>query len=65
MVHFVGLDVSVKTTSVCVVDDAGKVILEQKIPTDPADIIRKRTSRAVAYVSLWPKADDLARLLSR
>ena len=39
MVHFVGLDVSVKTTSVCVVDDAGKVILEQKVPTDPADII--------------------------
>ena len=37
--HFVGLDVSVKTTSVCVVDDAGKVILEQKIPTEPADII--------------------------
>jgi predicted NBD/HSP70 family sugar kinase len=29
MVHFVGLDVSVKETSVCVVDDAGKVILEQ------------------------------------
>jgi predicted NBD/HSP70 family sugar kinase len=39
MVHFVGLDVSVKATSVCVVDDAGKVILEQKVPTDPADII--------------------------
>ena len=35
MVHFVGLDVSVKATSVCVVDDAGKVILEQKVPTDP------------------------------
>jgi len=31
MVHFVGLDVSVKETSVCVVDDAGKVILEQKV----------------------------------
>src|SRR5205814_9188461 len=28
MAHFVGLDVSVKETSVCVVDDAGKVILE-------------------------------------
>ncbi len=39
MVHFVGLDVSVKATSVCVVDDAGKVILEQKVPTEPADII--------------------------
>ena len=36
MVHFVGLDVSVTTTSVCVVDDAGEVILEQKVPTDPA-----------------------------
>ena len=30
MVHFVGLDVSVKETSVCVVDDAGKVILSRK-----------------------------------
>ena len=36
MVHFVGLDVSVKETSVCVVDDVGKVILEQKVPTEPA-----------------------------
>src|SRR5438132_13018595 len=44
MVHFVGLDVSVKATSVCVVDDAGKVILEQKVPTDPADIIAILTS---------------------
>jgi hypothetical protein len=32
--HFVGLDVSVKRTSVCVVDDAGTVILEQKVLTD-------------------------------
>ena len=38
MVHFTGLDVSVKTTSVCVVDDAGKVILEQKVPTDPPEV---------------------------
>jgi transposase len=34
MAHFAGLDVSVKQTSVCVVDDVGKVILEQKVPTD-------------------------------
>ena len=39
MVHFVGLDVSVKETSVCVVDDAGKVIFEQKVLTEAADII--------------------------
>ena len=33
MAHFVGLDVSVKETSVRVVDDAGKAILEQQVPT--------------------------------
>ena len=48
MVHFVGLDVSVKATSVCVVDDAGKVILEQKVPTDPADIIAVLTALGVS-----------------
>jgi transposase len=31
MAHFVGLDVSVKETAVCVVDEAGKVVLEQKV----------------------------------
>jgi predicted NBD/HSP70 family sugar kinase len=49
MVHFVGLDVSVKETSVCVVDDAGQVILEQKVPTEPADIIALLTSLSVTY----------------
>ena len=49
MVHFVGLDVSVKATSVCVVDDTGKVILERKIPTEGADIIALLTSLGVTF----------------
>ena len=49
MAHFVGLDVSVKETSVCVVDDAGKVILEQKVATEPADIIAILTSLGVSF----------------
>ena len=49
MAHFVGLDVSVKETSVCVVDDTGKVILEQKVPTKPADIITLLSSLGVSY----------------
>src|ERR1700686_1975069 len=49
MAHFAGLDVSVKETSVCVVDDTGKVILEQKVPTEPADIIALLTSLGVTY----------------
>jgi predicted NBD/HSP70 family sugar kinase len=50
MAHFVGLDVSVKQTSVCVVDDAGKVVLEQKVPTEPADIIALLTSLGVGMI---------------
>jgi transposase len=35
MEHYAGLDVSVKETSVCIVDRAGKVIREVKIATEP------------------------------
>ena len=31
MDHFAGLDVSVKATSVCIVDDTGKVVREVKV----------------------------------
>jgi hypothetical protein len=34
MRYFVGLGVSVKETAVCVVDDAGKLVCEQKVPTE-------------------------------
>ena len=40
MQHYVGLDVSVKETSVCIVDKAGKVIREVKVATKPAEISR-------------------------
>src|SRR6516164_1037235 len=63
MVHFVGLDVSVKTTSVCVVDDAGKVILEQKVPTDPADIIAILTSLGVSFGRIGIEAGPLSQWL--
>ena len=63
MVHFVGLDVSVKTTSVCVVDDAGKVILEQKVPTDPADIIATLTSLDVSFGRIGIEAGPLSQWL--
>ena len=49
MAHFVGLDVSVKETSVCIVGDAGKVILGQQVPTEPADIIALLTSLGVPF----------------
>ena len=63
MAHFVGLDVSVKETSVCVVDDAGKVILEQKVPTDPADIIAILTSLGVSFGRIGIEAGPLSQWL--
>jgi predicted NBD/HSP70 family sugar kinase len=38
MDHYVGLDVSVRETSVCVVDEAGKLLKEAKVPTEPGSI---------------------------
>ena len=35
MDHFAGLDVSVKETSICIVDDAGKIVREVKVASDP------------------------------
>ena len=47
MAHFVGLDVSVKETSVCVVDDAGKVILEQKVASRRVAISIRRPDQVL------------------
>ena len=39
MEHFAGLDVSVKETSVCVVDDTGKIIREVKVASEPGTLL--------------------------
>jgi transposase len=44
MKHYVGLDVSMKKTSVCIVNEQGKIVHESEIKTDPhvlADAIEK------------------------
>jgi transposase len=63
MMYFAGLDVSVKTTSVCVVDDTGKVVLEQKVPTEPADIIALLTSLGVSFGRIGIEAGPLSQWL--
>ena len=39
MDHFAGLDVSVKETSVCIVDDTGKIIREVKVASEPEALL--------------------------
>ena len=38
MEHFAGLDVSVKDTSVCIVDDTGKIVREVKVASKPETV---------------------------
>ena len=35
MEHYAGLDVSIKETSVCIIDGTGRVVREVKVPTEP------------------------------
>ncbi|MCP3733048.1 IS110 family transposase [Sphingomonas sp. MG17] len=63
MAHFVGLDVSVKETSVCVVDDTGKVLCERKVPTEPDDIAVLLTSIGGDYVRIGIEAGPLSQWL--
>ena len=39
MDHFAGLDVSVKETSVCIVDDTGKLVREVKVASEPEALL--------------------------
>jgi transposase len=38
MKHYAGLDVSVKETSVCIVDETGRICRETKVPSHPDDL---------------------------
>jgi hypothetical protein len=39
MDHFAGLDVSVKETSICIVNDAGKIVGEVKVASEPEALL--------------------------
>jgi hypothetical protein len=40
MYHFAGLDVSVKETSICIVDDTGRIVREVKVASEPEALLQ-------------------------
>ena len=44
MKHFAGLDVSVKETSICIVDDAGKIVREARVAGEPEALLQALTN---------------------
>ena len=63
MEQYVGLDVSVKETSVCVIDGAGKTIRELKVPSEPDAILAALTEDAFAIQRVGLEAGPLSQWL--
>ena len=56
--HYVGLDVSLETTSICVVDDAGAIIWRGKCSSDPDTITATLRQHAPARCGLVWRPDS-------
>ena len=53
MDHFAGLDVSVKETSVCIVDETGKVVREVKVASEPEALLSVLKNPRVPLQTDW------------
>lgn len=63
MKHYAGLDVSVKETSVCVVDEAGKIVRELKVPSHPEDLVDVLKDAAWRFERIGLEAGPLSQWL--
>ena len=53
MEHFAGLDVSVKETSVCIVDDTGKITREVNVASEPDALLAVLTNPPLPLQANW------------
>ena len=63
MDHFAGLDVSVKETSVCIVDDTGKLVREVKVESEPEALLSVLESPAYRFKRIGLEAGPLSQWL--
>jgi hypothetical protein len=61
MDHFAGLDVSVKETSVCIVDDTGRIAREVKVASEPDSLLQVLTNPSHSPRGRLRYADRLRR----
>jgi len=57
MAYFAGLDVSVKETSVCIVDDAGKIVREVRMASEPEALLQVLTNTIYRFKRVGWKPD--------
>src|SRR5207245_10263086 len=63
MDHFAGLDVSVKETSICIVDDAGKIVREVKVASEPEALLAVLKNLAYRFKRIGLEAGPLSQWL--
>ena len=63
MDHFAGLDVSVKETSVCILDDAGKIVKEVKVASEPQALLKVLGNPAYCFKRIGLEAGPLSQWL--
>src|SRR6516165_8611779 len=63
MDHFAGLDVSVKETSVCILDDAGKIVKEVRVASEPQALLKVLGNPTYRFKRIGLEAGPLSQWL--
>jgi transposase len=63
MEHFAGLDVSVKETSVCIVDDTGRMVREVKVASEPEALLPVLANPIYRFKRIGLEAGPLSQWL--
>ena len=63
MEHFAGLDVSVKETSICIVDDTGRIVREAKVASEPGALLQVLKNNAYHFKRIGLEAGPLSQWL--
>src|SRR5258708_13939631 len=63
MDHFAGLDVSVKETSICIVDDTGRIVREVKVGSEPEALLKVLGNPAYRFKRIGLEAGPLSQWL--
>ena len=62
MDHFAGMDVSVKETSVCILDDAGKIVKEVKVASEPQTLLKVLGNPTYRFKRIGLEAGPLSQM---
>ena len=63
MEHYAGMDVSIKETSICIVDEVGNVLREVKVTSEPEMLLAEFRKEAYRFKRIGLEAGPLSQWL--